>query len=45
MRDRGLIELEKLWQLFLAIEPQLLRFPAIAPASFKQAVRDFSQPG
>ncbi len=38
---RDLISAEKLWQMFELIEPQLLRYPAIDPASFRKAVSDF----
>ena len=36
-----LIRLEKLREMFTAIEPLLLRYPAIDPASFKRAVNVF----
>jgi hypothetical protein len=35
---RGLIERHGLLQYFTAIEPELYRFPAIDPASFRRAV-------
>jgi hypothetical protein len=35
---RGLIERHGLLQYFAAIEPELYRFPAIDPASFRRAV-------
>lgn len=38
MAKRGLIEPARLLEFFAAIEPQLYRYPAIDPASFKQAV-------
>ncbi|MGH9520001.1 MAG: DUF6036 family nucleotidyltransferase [Terriglobales bacterium] len=37
----GLIERERLFELFLAIEPQLIRFPAIDAASFRFKVEKF----
>jgi non-ribosomal peptide synthetase component F len=36
--DRGLVEPGRLLELFAAIEPQLYRYPALDPASFRQAV-------
>ena len=44
MLDRGLIVRNHLWRLFLEIEPKLLRFPAIEPASFRAAVVAICQP-
>lgn len=38
MISRHLIEPAKAWELFLAIEPKLYRFPAIDPAGFGRAV-------
>ena len=35
---RGLVEPTRLLEYFVAIEPELYRFPAIDPASFRQAV-------
>lgn len=35
---RGLVERERLREYFDAIEPELYRFPAIDPASFRRAV-------
>ena len=37
---RGLIERRRLREYFAAIEPDLYRFPAIDPASFRRAVED-----
>jgi len=37
----GLIQTGRLWELFLQIEPQLIRYPALDPASFRAAVREF----
>jgi hypothetical protein len=36
--DRGLVEPQRLRQLFAAIEPQLYRYPAVDPASFRRRV-------
>ena len=38
MLDSGLIERTKLSKLFLAIEPNLYRYPAIKPSAFRKAV-------
>ncbi len=43
MLERDLISVEKLWQMFELIEPQLLRYPAIDPASFRKAVSYFCE--
>ncbi len=43
MLARRLIELDKLRQLFGAIEPELYRYPAIDPASFRRAVEALSE--
>lgn len=40
LRD-GLVESDKLLSLFLGIEDQLYRYPAIDPPSFARAVRQF----
>ena len=40
MLGRGLIVREQLWNLFLAIEPQLIRYPAITPGAFRAAVQE-----
>ena len=37
----GLIQPDRLWEMFQQIEPQLIRFPAIDPASFRAAVKEF----
>ena len=37
----ALIDRERLRELFTQIEPQLIRFPAIDPASFRTAVMEF----
>lgn len=41
MLEHGLIERHELMRLFEAIEDKLLRYPAINPAQFKQAVETF----
>ena len=41
MRRDGLIEIEKVRTLFQEIQPQLLRYPAIDPAKFREAVLEF----
>ncbi len=38
MRDRGLVDPARLLELFVEIEPELYRFPAIDPGSFRAAV-------
>lgn len=38
MLDRELISRAQLWTLFLAIEPKLLRYPAIDPVAFRTRV-------
>lgn len=43
MLNRGLIARDRLWELFLEIEPKLLRFPAIEPAAFRAAVDEICQ--
>jgi hypothetical protein len=37
----GLIQKSRLWEMFRQIEPQLIRYPAIDPASFCAAVKEF----
>ena len=37
----GLIQVDRLRELFEAIEPQLIRYPAISPATFRAAVSQF----
>lgn len=44
MLDRGLINREQLRRWFEAIEPALLRYPAIESAVFRAAVIEFCQP-
>ena len=41
MYDSGLLDLEKLQQLFTQIEPDLIRYPAIDPKSFKLGFAKF----
>jgi hypothetical protein len=36
--NRGLIQRERLWELFLQIEPDLIRYPAIEPAALRARV-------
>jgi len=43
MADRGLIQPERLWELFESIAPRLIRFPAIEPASFRASVQAFCE--
>ena len=38
MIERGMIDRENLWRLFEAIEPELIRFPAIEPVVFRASV-------
>lgn len=39
--ERGLVELHRLVELFEAIEPELFRYPAIDPGTFRRAVEAF----
>lgn len=39
--ESGLIEKSRLWEMFREIEPLLIRYPAIDPASFRGKVRKF----
>ncbi len=41
LRETGLIRVDKMREFFLQIEPELIRFPAINPASFRAAVLEF----
>ena len=45
MRSAGLIEPEMVAELFRDIQPQLIRYPAIDPATFARAVYDFCEQG
>jgi hypothetical protein len=42
--EQGLVEPNRLRELFAAIEPQLYRYPAVDPASFRRAVEAFVGP-
>jgi hypothetical protein len=44
MLDRGLIERQRLQQLYDQIEPQLFRYPAIDPPTFRRAVQAVTRP-
>jgi hypothetical protein len=44
MLARGMVERERLWELFQAIEPGLNRFPSIEPADFRAAVLAVCRP-
>lgn len=44
MLDRGLIERPGLLAYFEAIEPELYRYPALDPRTFRQAVEDAAAP-
>lgn len=39
--QKGLIRVDELRQMFMLIEPQLIRYPAVDPASFRKSVSDF----
>lgn len=41
MLKTGMIRTGQLWEMFLQIEPQIIRYPAIDPATFHAAVRKF----
>ena len=41
MLRTGLVDKERLLELFAAIEPQLYRYPAVDPPSFRRAVESF----
>lgn len=43
MRDAGLVEPERLRELFAAIEPEMYRYPAIDPRSFRAAVDEATE--
>lgn len=43
MLQTGLITRDLLWQQFLMIEPQLIRYPALDPGSFRSVVEAFCQ--
>lgn len=44
MLELGLVERPRLAELFLEIEPELYRFPAVDPSAFRRAVRDAGAP-
>lgn len=44
MLSRGLIETVGAWQYFTSIEPQLFRYPAIDPTSFRRSVEEMFGP-
>ena len=39
--ERGLVRAEKLREMFALIEPQLIRYPAVDPGTFRAAVMKF----
>jgi len=41
MLKAGMIGLDRMREMFTQIEPQLIRYPAIDPASFRAAVLEF----
>ena len=41
MLAEGFVEPERLRELFAAVEPDLARYPALDPASFRSALEDF----
>ena len=43
MREAGLVQTERLRELFAAIEPQMYRYPAIGPRSFRAVVDALTQ--
>jgi hypothetical protein len=45
MLGAKLITKPRLWEMFTLIKAQLIRYPAIDPATFENAVREFTQPG
>jgi hypothetical protein len=44
MLARGLVDPDMLLELFARIEPELFRFPAIDPTSFRSRVEEVAQP-
>jgi hypothetical protein len=44
MLERGLFTLADLRQMFTAIEPELYRYPAVDPPSFRRAVEEIGTP-
>ena len=43
LRQRQLIDPDQLWRLYQAIEPALIRFPAVEPATLRAAVQEFCE--
>ena len=41
MLAQGLIQTDKLWEMYQLIEPRLLRYPAIDPPTFRRVVEAF----
>jgi hypothetical protein len=41
MLKSGLVRVDRLWEMFLQIQPQLIRYPAIDPATFRGVVQAF----
>jgi len=37
----GLVQKDRLWEKFQQIEPQLIRYPAVDPATLRAAVSEF----
>ena len=44
MLERGLVSAAELRRMFTAIEPQLYRYPAVDPPSFRRAVEEIVAP-
>ncbi|HEY0139252.1 MAG TPA: DUF6036 family nucleotidyltransferase [Thermoanaerobaculia bacterium] len=44
MLESGLVERARLWELFERVEPELYRYPAIDPPSFRRAVATTIRP-
>ncbi len=44
MLATGLVQRERLWQLFESIEPRLIRYPAVDATSFRQRVNTIITP-
>jgi hypothetical protein len=45
MKSRRLVEPGRLLQFFEAIEPGLIRYPAIDPRAFRRRVEEATRPG
>jgi len=43
MVSSGLIECERMLEFFFLIEPELIRYPALDPKSFRMTVEQFCQ--